>query len=359
LAEHAAEYEWRGEGDEAEIVLYAPDDAAIERVLPAASLPGVESPVYGAASPAGFGWAAASTTHLAPDLLSTPRRGLLLVADTRAENLGTPPQELRDRILRQLPEAGSRLPSINPSGVGRFCESGARGTAEDGLIEEEDLPLLDVRQGDADAMGRRALAAGPHAWEGGVEPDPRLVTEILDTEGAESLGLEEGILVFVLEVDAGDLGRLALGAHRERILGRVRSGEFDEESELPAVPAERGEAEDLVAALDAAANFADARAARTLWMLRRVLGEVAGGLDIRAAWRTGGIEDHEGLLVHRNGLALAGDGHVLVCGSYAAAGTGNMWASAPPFGIPGEEDRWPWEEAGLLERLAELAPPEG
>jgi tRNA-splicing ligase RtcB len=359
LAEHAAEYQWHGEGDEAEIVLYAPDDSVIERLLPAARLPGVESPVYGAASPAGFGWAVASGTHLAPDLLSLPLRGLLLVADTRSENFGVPPQELRDRILRRLPEAGSRLPSINTSRVGRLCESGARGAAEDGLVEEEDLPLLDVRQGDADAVGRRALAAGPYAWEGGVEPDPRLVTEILDTAGAETLGLEEGTLAFVLEVDAGDLGRLALAAHRERILGRIRSGELGEESELLAVPAERGEAEDLVAALDAAANFADARAARTLWMLRRVLGDVTGGLDIRAAWRTGGIEYRDGLLVHRNGLALAEEGHVLVCGSYAAAGTGNMWTSAPPFGIPGEEGRWPWEEVGLLERLAALDPPEG
>jgi tRNA-splicing ligase RtcB (3'-phosphate/5'-hydroxy nucleic acid ligase) len=41
------------------------------------------------------------------------------------------------------------------------------------------------------------------------------------------------------------------------------------------------------------------------------------------------------------------------------AGTGNMWASAPPFGVPEEEGRWPWEEAGLLERLATLDPPEG
>jgi len=94
-------------------------------------------------------------------------------------------------------------------------------------------------------------------------------------------------------------------------------------------------------------------------MLRRVLGDVAGKLDIRAAWRTGGIEDRDGLLVHRSGLALAEDGHVLVCGNCAAAGTGNMWASAPPFGVPGEEGRWPWEEAGLLERLAALDPPEG
>jgi tRNA-splicing ligase RtcB (3'-phosphate/5'-hydroxy nucleic acid ligase) len=359
LAEHVAQYEWRGEGKDAEIVLYGSDDPAFERALPAATLPGVESPVYAAASQRGFGWAAASTTHAAPDLLSVPFRGLLLVADTRSENLGVPPQELRDRILRELPEAGARLPSLNESGAGRLCESGAHAAAEDGLIEEEDLPLLDVRPGDADAIGRRALAASPREWAGAVKPDLRLVTEVLDTEGTESLGLEEGALIFVVEVDAGDLGRLALVAHRERILSRVLSGDFGATPELPAAPAGSGEAEDLIAALYAAANFADARAARALWMLRRVLGDAAGELDIRAAWRSGGIEEQDGRLVHRSGLARAESGHVLVCGSYAAAGTGNMWASAPPFGVPEEEGRWPWEEAGLLERLAMLDPPEG
>jgi tRNA-splicing ligase RtcB (3'-phosphate/5'-hydroxy nucleic acid ligase) len=359
LADQVAEYEWRGEGDEAEIVLYAPDDPAFERALPAAKLPGVESPVYAAASPQGFGCAAASATHAAPELLSVPLRSLLLVAGTKSENLGVPPQELMQRVLRELPEAGVRLPSLNESGTGRLCESGAHAVAEDGLLEEEDLPLLDARLGDVDAIGRRALAAAPHEWEGGVEPDLRLVTEILDTEGAESLGLEEGVLALVVRVDAGDLGRLALETHRERILSRVRSGSFGATPELPVAPAGSGETEDLITALYAAANFADARAARAVWMLRRVLGDAAGGLDIRAAWRTGGIEEHNGRLVHRSGLAWAETGHVLVCGSYAAAGTGNMWASAPPFGVPEEEGRWPWEVAGLLERLAMLDPPEG
>jgi len=359
LAEHAADYEWRGEGDEAEVVLYAPDDSAFERAIPATRLPGVESPVYAAASHRGFGWAAASTTHVAPDLLSAPRRGVLLVAGTRAENLGIPPQELTDRIMQELPEVGSRLPSLNESGVGRLCDSGARAAAEDDLLEEGDLPLLGVRPGDADAIGRRALAAGPHEWEGGVEPDLRVLTGILDTEGAENLGLEEGALALVVMADAGDLSRLALAAHRERILSRARSGDFGADPDPPAASAGSGEAEDLIAALHAAANFADARVARVLWMLRRVLDGAAGGLDIRAAWRTGGIEEQKGRLVHRRGLASAEEGRVLVCGSYAAAGTGNMWASAPPFGVPKEEGRWPWEEAGLLERLATLDPPEG
>jgi tRNA-splicing ligase RtcB len=355
--EHAAEFEWRGEGEEAEIVLYAPDDASFERALPATRLPGVESPVYAAASHNGFGWTAASTSHVAPDLLSPPMRGLLLVAGARSENLGVNARELANRMLRDLPEIGSRLPSVSEAGIGRLCESGARAAAEDGLIEEEDLKLLDARPGDADALGRRALSAGSREWQEAVRPELSVVTEVLDTEGAESLGLEQGALAIVLRVDAGDVGRLALSAHRDRL--QIRPEDFGADPDLPAAPIESGEAEDLLAALYAAANFADARAARTVWMLRRLLGGAIGGLDIRAAWRVGGVEERDGRPVHRRDLALAEDKDVLVCGGYAAVGTGNMWSSAPPFAVPEVEGRWPWEEAGLLERLAALDHPEG
>ena len=355
MAEHAAEFEWRGEGDEAEIFLYAPDDTAFSRALPATRLPGVESPVYAAASPGEFGWAAVSTSHVAPDLLSAPLRGLLLVADARSENLDATARELANRMLRDLPELGSRLPSLNEAGIGRLCESGARAAAEDGLIEEEDLTLLDARPGDADALGRRALAAGPREWQEAARPEMKLVTEVLATEGAEELDLEAGALAIVVRVDAGDLGRLALAAHRERL--QARSEEFGATLDLPAAPVESGEAQDLLAALYAAANFADARIAGTVWTLRKLLGEAAGGLAIRAAWRVGGLEEWNGRLVHRRGLALVEEGSALVSGGYAAVGTGNMWSSAPPFGV--FEGRWPWEEAGLLERVAALDPPEG
>jgi tRNA-splicing ligase RtcB len=357
LAEHAAEYEWRGEGEEAEILLYAPDDAAFERALPATRLPGVESPVYAAASPEGFGWTAASSSHVAPDLLSLPTRGLLLAAGTRSENLHVDARELANRMLRDLPEIGPRLSSLNEAGVGRLCESGARAAAEDGLIEEEDLRLLDALPGDADALGRRTLSAGPRDWQEAAIPELSVVSEVFDTEGAESLGLEQGALAIVIRIDGGDLGRLALAAHRERLQARIE--DFGVSPDIPAAPTESAEAQDLLAALYAAANFADARAARTIWTLRRLLGEVAGGLDIRAVWRIGGVEERDGRLVHRRGVALVEDGSALVCGRYAALGTGNMFSSAPPFGVFEAEDRWPWEETGLLERLAALDPPEG
>ena len=357
MAEHAAEYEWRGEGEEAEIVLFAPDDASFERILPATRLPGVESPVYAAAWQRDFGWAAVSTTHVAPGLLSPPLRGLLLVAGTRSENLREHARELSNRMLRDLPEIGLRLPSLNEAGVGRLCESGARAAAEDGLIEQEDLELLDPRPGDADALGRRPLSAGTHEWQKAVSPDVNVVTEVLDTEGAEVLGLELGVLAIVIRIDAGDVGRLALVAHNERL--RARSEDFGARLDLPAATIESGEAEDLLAALYASANFADARAAGTVWMLRRLLGDATGGLSIRAAWRVGGLEQQDGRLVHRRGLAQVEDGIALVSGGYAAVGTGNMFSSAPPFGVPEDEGRWPWEEAGLVERLAALDSPEG
>ena len=357
MAEHAAEYEWRGEGDEAEIILYAPDSAAFERVLPAAGLPGVESPVYAAASPEGLGWVAASTSHAAPDLLSVPTRGLLLVADAALGDLEAP-EERRRLISRRLSE--TRLPHATGTGVRRICESGARAAAEDGLIEETDLRFFDQLAGDADAVGRRAVSAGTRDWDLPGTVSAHGVGEIVDAEAAERLGLEPGALALVCSAEAGDLGRLALGAHRERILSRIRSGtDFGAEDDLPAAPFETEEAFDLLAATSAAANFADGRTGLLLYALRRALGDLAGGLRLRAAWRVGGIEGHEGSLVHRRDLAAAGEGEVVVSGGSVVAGTGKMCGSVPPFGTRANDGSLPWEEAGVLVRWADLDPTEG
>ena len=363
MVEHAGDYEWRVEGEDAEVVLYAPGESIAEfafgRILPSTRLPGVESPVHAAASPEGLGWVVASASHAAPDLISIPERGLLLVADVPAENLGMPPVGMMNLVSRDFGEVGSLLPPPNEADIRRICEEGASAAAEDGLIEEEDLSLLEPVVGDSDALGRRALAGGLRDWEGRIGVDVRVVAEILDTDGAETLGLEPGMLALVVGVGAGDLGRLALGAHRERILGRIRGGtDLGARDDLPAAPAETEEVADLLAAVGAASNFADGRAARTLYVLRRVLGDVAGGLSARAAWRVGGIEGREGSLVHRRDLAAAGEGEVVVSGGSGAAGTGKMSGSVPPFGVPEDEGLHPWEEAGILERWAVLDRPE-
>ncbi len=364
MVEHAEEYGWSGEGEGAEILVYAPDGEtagrAFEHALPAARLPGVESPVFAAASPTQSGHVAASATHAAPDLISPPTRGLLLVADTGIENLGMPPRDVADFVLRGLAQTGLSLPVLNEAGVRRACEGGAAAAAEDGLIEEEDLRRLPPVEGDPDALGRRALAAGTRDWEGRFGLEVAVVGEVLDADGAEALDLRPGMLALVVRVGGGDLGRLALGLHRDRIFTRIRAGaDLGAEDDLPSAPAGSEEAADLLAGIRAAANFADARAARAVYALRRVLRSVAGGLDLRSSWRIGGVEERDGFLVQRKDLAAAGEGDALISGGVAAVGTGKMWRSAPPFGTPEDDGRWPWEEAGLLERWAVLDPTGG
>ena len=375
MAEHADDFEWRGEGEEAEIVAYAPDEptaeAALEHALPAAGLPGVESPVCVASSPEGLGFVALSRTHAAPDLVSAPARGLLLVAEATVEDLGVSPGEVPGLVYGNLSDVG--LPALSAAGVRRTGEEGARAAAEDGLIEEEDLRLFgptdvdpDVDpEGDPDALGRRAVAVGSRDWEVLGDRSAEVlvygVGELFDAERAGELGLEPGVLAVVVRVGAGELGRLALAAHRERIAGRILGGaDFGDASrDLPAAPAETGEAADLLAASGASANFADARAALLVYALRRAVAPLAGRLDLRAAWRVGGLRGRGDSLVHRGGLAVAGEGKPLASGGVVAFGTGNMWASAPPFGVPESGGRWAWEEAGLAERVARLDPPEG
>lgn len=364
MLDQAEEFAWAGEGEDAEILIHAPDgitaERAFGRTLPAARLPGVRSPVYAAASAENLGWVAVSGTHVSPDLLSAPARGLLLVADVDANNLGVPARDVTDLALRGLAEAGPSMPVLNEAGVRRVCEGGASAAAEDGLVEEEDLAHLEPIEGDPDALGRRALSAGTRDWDGPFGLEAAVVGGVLDADGAEALGLRPGMLVFVVRAGAGDLGRLALGTHRARIFTRIRAGvDFGSGDDPPAAPRETEEAADLVSAANAAANFADARAARALYALRRVLGGVVGGIDLRASWKVGGVEDREGLLVHRDNLAAVGEGEALVAGGVVSGGTGKIWRSAPPFGVPEGEGLWPWEEAGLLVRWANLDPTGG
>jgi tRNA-splicing ligase RtcB (3'-phosphate/5'-hydroxy nucleic acid ligase) len=357
MVEHAGAFEWRGEGEEAEIVLYASDVAtaerAFERTLPAATLPGVLSPIQAAASNSDLGWISASETHAAPDLTTAPARGLLLVAASATE-LGAPPGETENFILRNLSEVSR--PRLGEAEVRRAAETGAFWAAEEGLISEDDLALFGYRMfGEPDALPRRALSAGVRDLDRPGRIGVQGIAEILDTERAEALNLSTGTLALSLETGPEDLGRITLAAHRERILDRIWSGDFGATADLPAAPLETEEASDLLAATQAIANYADARAALRLCELRRALA-AEYRLEVRTAWRLGGLVQEDGLLLHRRNLAAVEREDVLVARSFVAAGTGAMHASAPPFSPISDEDSWAWEEAGLLERIASLGP---
>ncbi|ABG05390.1 hypothetical protein Rxyl_2463 [Rubrobacter xylanophilus DSM 9941] len=353
MLDHVARFEWRGEGEEAEVAVYAPDEGgargAFERALPATRLSGVEGPVYAAGSPEGAGFAAASGSHLAPALVSAPERGLLVGSGIPVPALEVPPEDVPRLLLRRLSEV--RLPPLSASGLLRVCEGGAAAAAESGLVEEEDLAPLSPRPGDPDALSRRALEAGVRGW--GLPEDLRCfsVGAVRDAEGAERLGVEPGELVFAVRAPSGELGRISLALHRERLEALLPG-----EGGVAAAPLGSGEAADAEAALGAASNYADALAALALHALRRAFPE-AGGLSVRASWRVGGISREEGgRAVHRSGLACLGEGEAFVCGGDVCRGKGRMHRSAPPFGAPEVSGLFPWEEAGLLERMVDLDP---
>jgi tRNA-splicing ligase RtcB len=290
--------------------------------------------------------------------MSVPEWGFLLVADVPVESVGAP-EEVPRLISRRLSEVA--LPGVRGDAEVRgISESGARWAAEEGLIEEEDLSFLPPAAGDADALSRRSLLAGAQDWTRPGVVRAFRVAEILDLEGAEETGLDVGALALVVSAGAEDLGRLALASHRERILARVSDEKFGAPVDLPAAPVDIEEARDLLAdlfaATYAATNYAAGRVALVVYALRRAFREDVGALRLRAAWMTGGLEERDEAVIHRNGLAAAGDGEALVSGRSVAAGTGGMLRSAPPFEAQEEGGRWPWEEAGILARWAILEP---
>lgn len=355
MTERTGDYEWRGEGEGAEIVLYASEESALEQARPATLLPGIEGPVYAASSSSGFGMAAASSTHVAPDLVSPPVRGLLLVAGVSVGGLGVPSEEVPRLVYRNLSEVS--LPRLGGvSGVGKFCDFGARRTAEHGLIEEEDLAFLESRKGESDAIGRRALETGIRSWDRIGEVGVYAAREVFDAEGAEMLGIGSGALVLTVNAGAGELGPLSIASHRHRIMNQVRNGDFGAELDLPAAPVGSEEAEDLLMAVNGASNFADGRAALTLYALREALSEAFGDLTIRASWTVGGFEDRDGRMIQRQNLAGCGEEEAGACGRSVVSGTGEMLWSVPTFEASEEEGVWPWEEAGLLERWVDLDP---
>lgn len=360
MAEHASEFEWRREGEEAEIVVFAPDEAraerGLERALPFARLPGALNPVFAAASEEGLGCVVASSSHVSPDLFSTPERGTLLVVE--AAGVGRPSAaDLTGLVTREL--SMMRLPSPSEAWIQHLCEQGARAAAEDGLLKEEDLSFFSTAEGDPDALGGRAISAGVGGWrESPGEARAFEMVEVLDSDAVADLGVERGSLVLVLRSGAGELGSIAQDAHRRRI--RARVDEFGVEASPVAAPRDSGETWDLLAATGAAANLADGRMALLIHAARRAILESAGEARICAAWRIGGLQNtaENEAITHRARLAAVGEGRALVSisstGGVIGCGTGNMYASAPVFGVEASGGRDVWEEAGIFARWARI-----
>jgi RNA-splicing ligase RtcB len=298
-----------------------------------------------------------SGSHVAPGLVSVPGAGVLAVAST-PNGAGLRPEELPRLLARRIPEVS--MPGLGDSALRAACESGAGWAAEEGFIREEDLDLFETasERGEPDALGNRALAAGVREWDPRSEGVIRafIVGDVLDSEALEEIGLYEGALVFEASVGAGELGRISLDGHRQRMVSR----DFGDAERLVAAPADTEEAVDLTASMRAADGYAAARASLLLYALRRAVKEETGGLDLISCRLTGGVEEREGSTLHRSLLARLSRDATLECGGMLCRGIGSMLGSAPAFG-PHETQaggRWAWEEAGLLERIARLEAPD-
>ncbi|MGI8650122.1 MAG: hypothetical protein ACR2KW_07055, partial [Rubrobacter sp.] len=165
--DNSEEFVYRRDGEEAEVVVYAPDVEAagrgFERALRAASLPGTEGVVYAAVSEAGYGHVAVSGS-VSPELASVPERGMLVGCEVPAEDfarrLGVGPGQVGKEISRRIGESMYGLPRLDAATLRRVCEAGAEVAASEGVIEEEDLAFLTSLPGDPEAAGRRARLAG-------------------------------------------------------------------------------------------------------------------------------------------------------------------------------------------------------
>jgi RNA-splicing ligase RtcB len=157
--------------------------------------------------------------------------------------------------------------------VRRVSEEGAAAAAEDGLFEEEDLAHLEPVEGDPTRSDGGRSQPGRGTGKEGFGLEVSVVGEVLDGEGAEALGCGGGC--WRSWCGSGRGPRQARVGHapgpdlhpdqgRRRLRGRGRPA---------SAPLEAEEAADLVAATHAASNFADARAARAVYALRRVLGD--------------------------------------------------------------------------------------
>ncbi|WP_119069507.1 hypothetical protein [Rubrobacter indicoceani] len=370
MIDNSEKFVYRRDGEEAEVVVYAPDGEAAERgfgrAVRAASMPGVEGTVHAAAAESGYGHAVVAGGSVSPEMVSAPERGVLLSCEVEAKDfarrLGVAEHQVNREVSRRIGESVYGLPRPDRRSIRRACEAGAEELADAGVIEEEDLAFLGPLAADPEAAGRRALAAGEREW-GRLFADvtPYSPSEVFDPDALEDSGFEaEGLLLF-LSVGAGELGRLVFSLHRERFRSRILTRDFDfvrdpsgGVASLCVGPSESEEAGDFVAASASTANFSDALSALSLFVVRRALGGVLGGIEIRSSWRCGGILQRDGLMLHRDGLAAVEADGVFVCGGNLCSGKGEMESSAPSFYAPEPEGRWPWEEAGLVGRLARL-----
>lgn len=349
---------------DADLVLAASEDKAVEQVANVACLPGIVRASY--AMPDihwgyGFPIGGVAATRVDDGVVSPGGVGFDISCGVRLLRTGIPAAEAKPRMRSIMHELGRNIPKglggrgrirLGPVDMHGVLSRGAEWCVENGYGLPQDLEVIEhggaYDNAEPDLVGDRAkergrdqlgtLGAGNHFVE------VQEVIEIFDENVAETLGLVKGELAVMVHTGSRGLGHQVCTDYL-KIMGRAtKEYAYDlPDRQLACTPVRSPAGRDYLGAMAAAANFALAnRQAIAHWIRRSfesLFAEDAEQLGMKLVYdvshNLAQIEVHEvdgrptELCVHRKGATRAfGPGRVEVPEVYRRTGQ--------PVIIPGD-----------------------
>src|SRR3990167_1339727 len=223
-----------------------------------------------------------------------------------------------DRILAGGPEAVVKM------GFGQAADLTKNETG--GKLPDADPELVSTRakQRGRDQLG--TMGAGNHFVE------VQVVEQVFDPQAADAMGLQAEQVCVMIHTGSRGLGHQVATDYIKVMLTAMPKYKVElPDRELAGAPFSSDEAQDYLAAMRAAANYAFANRQRITWLVRREFEytlKKAFSLDVvyDLAHNVGKLEEHDvagkkrRLLVHRKGATRAFAGQpVLIPGSMGSA----------------------------------------
>lgn len=259
-------------------------DRSIEQLVNTASLPGLVG--YTLAMPDvhqgyGFPVGGVAATDARIGVISPGGIGYdincgvrLLASNIERDELQPHLNALATALYQNCPSGvgGKGHLRLNESQLDEVLEKGSRWAVARGMARQSDLEMTEE---NGAMSGARADKTSPHAKERGrdqlgtlgagnhfIEVDT--VEQIFDAEGADALGLHEGLVVVQIHCGSRGFGHQVCTDYVRDFQGAIQKyGLKIADRELVCAPLDSAEGQDYLAAMSAAANFA--------WCNRQIL----------------------------------------------------------------------------------------
>jgi len=254
----------------------------------------------------------------------------LLRTDLAADDVRPRIKELVDQLFRDLPAGvGVGGPfEFSRQELRRILADGAGYLLERGLAEADDVAATEslgrLEGADPDAVSPEAYKRGSDQCgtlgSGNHFAEVQYVEEVFDTQAAQALGLQEGLVTVMIHCGSRGLGHQVCQDYiRELRSAPQRYGIELPDRQLVCAPAESPQGRQYLSAMRAAANFAWANRQLLVGLVRKTLSRFFGrssqALGIRqvydVAHNIAKIETHtvagrqRRLCVHRKGATRA------------------------------------------------------